>query len=79
MNPDKGYLSHKALLSNFYSMMKARGYQVFIHAKSDDRLGSGAIVTVVDPVEQDMCFGRFYTWDELVLIHKSYSMFWRYF
>lgn len=79
-HPDCGYLGHKVLISNCRSMLKARGYKAFFHVKSDDRLGAGCVVTVVDPVEpDDVCFGRFYTWEELAKIHETYSMFWRFF
>ena len=70
---------YKEAASNLRTMLRRQGFESsFRFHKVDDNL-EGFVVSIVDPVEPDETFFcRFLTVDEINLVLKAHSIFWRY-
>ena len=69
----------KSSVEAFRKMLKGKGYKVSVRFQSVPQIGSGYLVTLVDPADaNDICFARWYSIVELDLIRRANEIFWRY-
>lgn len=76
---DESFEDVRNLICTLRKSLERRGFKIFTRSGRVQGRGYGVTVSVVDPVDpSDICFSTFLTVDELKIVNKGNSLFWRF-